>query len=208
MAGGSQGFGQGVVSRVADAVRGANPQNAPSNVGAVFNQATPNVYAPSYSNPFSAGFTGVADYNPAAQNVPRIFAGEAQRPGQANFQLTDAQRANLLSQQAPQPVMAPRAPIQQMPIGPAQQIQQAGLQALMANMMAQYQNVPGALAMTQRPQMMAPRFSAPALAYRPNIQAVQQNLARVKPSVYKTDLDAARERIAELEGSQQQRGSE
>ena len=148
MAGGSQGFGQGVVSRVADAVRGANPQNAPSNVGAVFNQATPNVYTPTF------------------------------------------------------------APIQQMPMAPAQQVQQAGLQALMANMMAQYQNVPGALAMTQRPQMPAPRFSAPALAYRPNIQAVQQNLSRVQPSVYKTDLDNARARIAELEASQQQRGFE
>lgn len=89
-------------------------------------------------------------------------------------------------------------------VTPAQQVQQAGLQALMANMMAQYQNVPGALAMTQqRPQMPAPRFNAPALAYRPNIQAVQQNLSRVKPSVYKTDLDTARARIAELEAQMQ-----
>lgn len=93
----------------------------------------------------------------------------------------------------------------QAPMAPAQQVQQAGLQALMANMMAQYQNVPGALAMTQqRPQMPAPRFSAPALSYRPNIQAVQQNLSRVRPSVYKTDLDTARARIAELEAQQQQ----
>lgn len=148
MAGGSQGFGQGVVSRVADAVRGTNPQSAPSNVGAVFNQATPNVYTPTF------------------------------------------------------------APIQQAPMAPAQQVQQAGLQALMANMMAQYQNVPGALAMTQqRPQMPAPRFSAPALSYRPNIQAVQQNLSRVKPSVYKTDLDNARARIAELEAAEQARNA-
>jgi hypothetical protein len=33
---------------------------------------------------------------------------------------------------------------------------------------------------------------------------VQQNLTRVQPSVYKTDLDAARARIAELEAAQQQ----
>lgn len=96
-------------------------------------------------------------------------------------------------------------PMQQAPMNPAQQVQQAGLQALMANMMAQYQNVPGALAMTQqRPQMPAPRFSAPALSYRPDIQTVQQNLSRVKPSVYKTDLDNARARIAELEAQQEQ----
>ncbi len=91
------------------------------------------------------------------------------------------------------------------PMAPPNVLQRAGLQALMANMMAQYQNVPGALAMTQRPQMQAPRFSAPALAYRPNIQAAQQNLSRVKPSVYKTDLDNARARIAELEAAEQAR---
>lgn len=98
-----------------------------------------------------------------------------------------------------------RQPMQRPMMAPAQQVQNAGLQALMANMMAQYRNVPGGLAMTQRPQMMMPRYSAPAVAYRPNMQAVQQNLARVKPSVYKTDLDTARERIAELEAEQQQR---
>lgn len=99
-------------------------------------------------------------------------------------------------------------PMQQAPMNPAQQVQQAGLQALMANMMAQYQNVPGALAMTQqRPQMPAPRFSAPALSYRPDIQSVQQNLSRVKPSVYKTDLDNARARIAELEAAEQARNA-
>ena len=104
-------------------------------------------------------------------------------------------------------VQSGQAPAQQAPMAPAQQVQQAGLQALMANMMAQYQNVPGALAMTQqRPQMPAPRFSAPALSYRPNIQAVQQNLSRVKPSVYKTELDNARARIAELEARPQDTG--
>lgn len=100
-------------------------------------------------------------------------------------------------------VQSGQAPAQA-PMAPAQQVQQAGLQALMANMMAQYQNVPGAMAMTQqRPQIQMPRFSAPALSYRPNIQAVQQNLSRVQPSVYKTDLDNARSRIAELESQLQ-----
>ena len=55
-----------------------------------------------------------------------------------------------------------------------------------------------------RPAMM-PMYQNPALAYRPNIQQVQQNLSRVKPSVYKTELDAARERIAEFEAAEEAR---
>jgi len=106
----------------------------------------------------------------------------------------------------------PYAPTYQpMVASPARQVQQAGLQALMANMMAQYQNVPGSMAMPQQgfmPQqapMPMPQFRSPALNYRPNIEAVQQNLSRVRPSVYKTDLDNARARIAELEAAEQAR---
>jgi hypothetical protein len=84
---------------------------------------------------------------------------------------------------------------------PNQQVQQAGLQALMANMMSQLYNVPGSMAMPQ--QMNMPAYQNPALSYRPNMQAVQQNLSRVQPSVYKTDLDTARERISQLEAAQQ-----
>lgn len=137
------------------------------------------------------------------------FGGEVPRPASTGAEYTPVTPnvynpafSSVQANQAPAQQM-PIAPAQQMQIAPSQQIQQAGLQALMANMMAQYQNVPGALAMTQRPQMQAPRFSAPALAYRPNIQAIQQNLSRVKPSVYKTELDTARARIAELEAAQQ-----
>ena len=110
-------------------------------------------------------------------------------------------------------VQSAQAPVRAPMTGPAQQVQQAGLQALMANMMAQYQNVPGSMAMPQQgfmPQqapMPMPQFRSPALNYRPNIQAVQQNLSRVRPSVYKTDLDNARARIAELEAAEQARQS-
>ena len=58
-----------------------------------------------------------------------------------------------------------------------------------------------------RPAMM-PMYQNPALSYRPDMQQVQQNLSRVRPSVYKTDLDAARQRIAELESQQQQQNNE
>jgi hypothetical protein len=53
-----------------------------------------------------------------------------------------------------------------------------------------------------RAPMQMPAYQNPALNYRPNMQAIQQNLSRVKPSVFKSDLDAARARIAELEGQQ------
>lgn len=49
-----------------------------------------------------------------------------------------------------------------------------------------------------------PTYQNPALAYRPNMAPAMQALNRVQPSVYKTDLDAARARIAELEAQQQQ----
>lgn len=104
-------------------------------------------------------------------------------------------------------VQSAQAPARAPMTGPAQQVQQAGLQALMANMMAQYQNVPGSMAMPQQAPMPVQQFRSPALNYRPNIQAVQQNLSRVRPSVYKTDLDNARARIAELEAAEQARQS-
>jgi hypothetical protein len=46
------------------------------------------------------------------------------------------------------------------------------------------------------------------LAYRPDMSQAQAALSRVKPSVYKTDLDAARARIAELEAAQQAQAQE
>jgi hypothetical protein len=56
-----------------------------------------------------------------------------------------------------------------------------------------------------RGPVQMPMYRSPALSYRPNIQQVQQNLGRVKPSVYKSELDTARARIAELEAAQQPR---
>lgn len=47
-----------------------------------------------------------------------------------------------------------------------------------------------------------PTYQNPALNYRPNMAPAMQALNRVQPSVYKSDLDAARARIAELEGQQ------
>jgi len=60
-----------------------------------------------------------------------------------------------------------------------------------------------------RGPMQMPQYGRSAqmnpLAYRPNIEQVQQNLSRVKPSVYKTELDAAKERIAQYEAAEEAR---
>jgi hypothetical protein len=55
---------------------------------------------------------------------------------------------------------------------------------------------------TQMPQYGRSAQMNP-LAFRPDITQAQESLSRVKPSVYKTDLDIARARIAELEALQQ-----
>lgn len=73
----------------------------------------------------------------------------------------------------------------------------------------QLQGLQQLYSMFNRPQMRMPMqmpvYRNPALSYRPNIQQVQQNLGRVKPSVYKTELDAARERIAQFEAAEEAR---
>lgn len=86
---------------------------------------------------------------------------------------------------------------------PAQQVQQAGLQALMANMMAQYPNMRGTLAMPQQgfmPQQNTmqpmPQYRASALSYKPSMQPAQQSLNRVAVSVAEQQRRAA---VAEAE---------
>ena len=76
--------------------------------------------------------------------------------------------------------------------------QGSGLQAALMQMLSR-QNQP-----MMRPQMrQMPQYRSPALGFRPNMTQAQQSLNRVQPSVYKTDLDTARARIAELEAAQQ-----
>jgi hypothetical protein len=87
---------------------------------------------------------------------------------------------------------------QQQPMFNPMMQQSSGLQAAMMQMMGR-QNQP--MMRSQMQQM--PQYRSPALGYRPDLTNAQQSLNRVQPSVYKTDLDAARARIAELEASQQ-----
>lgn len=108
-----------------------------------------------------------------------------------------------LGQQAAYRPNLPQAPQQISPL--TQQIMQrsmapqpiVGLPAALMQMQGQL-NQP-----MMRPQM--PIYRNPALAYRPNMAPAREALNRVQPSVYKTDLDAARARIAELEAAEQAR---
>ena len=87
---------------------------------------------------------------------------------------------------------------QQQPMFNPMQQQSSGIQAALMQMLAR-QNQP-----MMRPQMQQmPQYQNRALQYRPDMTPAMQALNRVQPSVYKTDLDTARARIAELEAAQQ-----
>lgn len=102
------------------------------------------------------------------------------------------QQMSPLVQQTMQRQMPQFNPIQQM----LMQRQMMGLPAALMQMQGRL----------NQPMMRGPMpvYQNPALAYRPNMAPAQQALNRVQPSVYKTDLDAARARVAELEAQQQQ----
>ena len=135
----------------------------------------------------------------------------SQAPGQGGAQYSAPQTVNpyqsaFNSQQAPQqmqqrsmsPLVQQQMMRQQQPMFNPMMQQSSGLQAAMMQMMGR-QNQP---MMRQQMQPM-PQYRSPALGYRPDLTNAQQSLNRVQPSVYKTDLDAAMARIAELEAAQQ-----
>lgn len=156
------------------------------------------------------GIMSFADYNPsAAPGGSGLFSGGQPGPGQVNFQVSEAQKANLLAQQQMQDQMLRQQAPQQMqqrfmsplrqqqmmrqqPMFNPMQQQSSGLQAAMMQMMGR-QNQP-----MQRQQFM-PQYQNRALQYRPNMAQAQESLSRVKPSVQKQEQDAQAARIAELE---------
>jgi hypothetical protein len=126
-----------------------------------------------------------------AVNSPRAgggtpgFVSPSQLGQQAAYQPNIANAApqiTPLAQQMMQRSMAPQP--------------MSGLPAALLQMQGQF----------NRPMMRGPMptYQSPALAYKPNMAPAMEALNRVQPSVYKTDLDAARARIAELEAAQQQ----
>lgn len=153
-------------------------------------------------SPFS-GFTGVADYSPTATGNSGIFSGGTPGQGQANFQVSDAQKASLLAQQAQRDQQVQRVQM-------APQISPFVQQMMMQRQMPQFnpfqqqmRGLPAALMQMQgrlnQPMMRGPmpQYQNPALGFRPNMQQVQQNLNRVQPSV------AYQRRLAPEEAAQQ-----
>jgi len=134
-----------------------------------------------------ASFDGVA---PAFQG-PRTGGPGVGPPRDMVRQLSEPLPSNSSMVRPQQPV--PQQMMRPMPS------QMAGLQALLMQMQGRF----------NQPMMRGPmpqygrQPTGNPLTYRPNMQAVQQNLSRVRPSIYKSDLDAAKARIAELEGAQQ-----
>jgi hypothetical protein len=138
--------------------------------------------APSESSPYQAAFN--------SQQAPQQMQQRAISP------LVQQQ---MMRQQQPMfnPMQQQMMRQQQPMFNPMQQ-QSSGIQAALMQMMAR-QNQP-----MMRPQMQPmPQYQNRTLQYRPNMTQAQQSLTRVQPSVFKTDLDAARARIAELEAAQQ-----
>jgi hypothetical protein len=135
------------------------------------------------------------------QQRPMSPVVQQQMMRQQQPQFNSFQQQMMRQQQMFNPIQQQMMRQQQPMFNPMQQ-QTSGLQAALMQMLAR-QNQP-----MMRPQMQQmPQYGRSAqmnpLAFRPDMTQAQQSLNRVQPSVYKTDLDAARARIAELEAAQQ-----
>ena len=141
-----------------------------------------------------------AAYTPANTSPTYQPAFSSQQGGIGGLPMATPQPApQQMQQSGMSPLLQQQMAQQQQQFRPQQQFQQQGIQQLLNSMMNRFQPQ-----MQQRQMpMQVPQFRSPALSYRPNMANAQQALTRVKPSVYKTDLDTARARIAELEASQQ-----
>lgn len=137
-----------------------------------------------------SGMLGQPSDGGVAPTAPR--AGASYTPAEANQYIPAFSSQQSRAQMADSPLLA------QLKAQQADPLVQFGLRQTMPS------SVQYGLPALMQAQMMAPQnpvqFRAQALNYRPDMQAVQYNLRRVKPSVYKTELDSARARIAELEG--------
>jgi hypothetical protein len=141
-------------------------------------------YQPAFSSQQSAAPT--AEIKPVTADIKPNFTPMPIMANDPLAQFGDKPPITATPQQLAPQQMMPRAP---------QNLQ--GLQGLLSQMMSRYQNP---YQMMQRGAV--PQYRSSALNYRPNMTNAQQALTRVKPSVYKTDLDTARARIAELEAAQ------
>jgi hypothetical protein len=146
---------------------------------------------------------GGAQYSAPQTANPYQSAFNSQQGSQAPQTISPlVQQQMMRQQQGFNPMQQMMMRQQQQPMFNPMMQQSSGLQAAMMQMMGR-QNQP-----MMRSQMQGmPQYRNPALGYRPDMSQAQQSLTRVQPSVYKTDLDAARARIAELEAAQQPQGN-
>lgn len=130
--------------------------------------------------------------------------GEA--PAQGELQYTPAQtrptyQPAFSSQQTAQamPQAAPQQAVQGLPQQMMPQAPQGlqGLQGLMSQMMARYQNP---YQMMQRAPM--PQYRSSALSYRPDMSGAQQNLSRVAKSVILQQKEAAEAELEAMKAAQ------
>lgn len=112
--------------------------------------------------------------SPGFVSPSQLSQQSAYRPTQAAPQISPFAQQMMMRSMAPQPMMGLPAALMQ--------IQGRMNQPVMRGPMPMYQS--------------------PALGFRPNMAPAMEALNRVQPSVYKTELDNARARIAELEGAQ------
>lgn len=133
------------------------------------------------------------------------FGGQPPAPAQASAPMGSATPQATPNVYAPS-FQSPQAtqPLAPAMMSPAQQFQRAGLQALMANMMAQYQNVPGASVMQRQAPMQMPRYVSPATAYRPNMAPAQSSLNRVAVSVAEQQRRDAQAELDKLKSENEQ----
>lgn len=137
------------------------------------------------------GNPGVPSYVPPSA----LSKGPA---GTSNITPMPTMSNDLLRSVAPQTPQAPQqlSPLVQQMMQRAQP-QMSGLPAALMQMQGQL-NQP----MMRNPM---PTYRSPALDYKPNMAPAMEALNRVQPSVYKTELDAARERLAQYEAAEQSR---
>ena len=110
---------------------------------------------------FGMGASGFADYDPNS-TAPSILGGGTPAPGQMNWQVTDAQKTNLLAQQqARQAQPAPQQAMQQRAVSPLMQ------QQMMRQQPQQMYNPYQQQMMRQQPQQQMMRQQPQQQMYNP-----------------------------------------
>jgi hypothetical protein len=143
------------------------------------NPGSPGYIAPSQLAPQKSGFSGPMNH---IAPMPTMRDNFVQPAAPAAPQMSPLSQQIMQRSMAPQPIM--------------------GLPAALMQMRGQL----------NQPMMRAPMpqygTQGNPLGYRPNMAPAMEALNRVKPSVYKTELDLARERIAQFEEAERQRQQE